>query len=229
MNVYIGTRGELKNAYIGEYINPKDLLSNIIAYYPMQWNLNDESWHWYNLTTKYWSYTWGSEYNTVTNFGAINSSLVYNTKSSATINVRYNWDGNSYADLFILWDDVSTPANPWWWFNVYNTDTNIVISGSQYTAQYSNTLSWWHMYSWVFDYTNKTLKFYIDWALVATKSSLPSWWLRWWTRCCIGTNKSSASPQTNLVTWKLWIIFAVQNASTDLLAFYNASKSLYWL
>lgn len=227
MGVYLypsGTETVLKNAYIGEYVeNPQDLLSDVIAYYPMAWNLNDTSWNGYNLTTTRWSYTSGANYNTMSDRIWHNASATYNSSASVTINIRLN--SNYSEGLVCLWDNSIAPKR---WMQIRDGIAYVVVNGNAYNTTTVTTPSWFKMLSAVFDYSARTLKYYINWALQDTKSSIGSWSLRSSSRIIVGNNTYS----TNIwITWDLWIIAITQNAMSgaDLTKFYNATKWKYGL
>ena len=207
-----------------DFLKPIDLLSNIVAYYSMQWNLNDESWHWYNLSTLTWSYTWWTNYNTVSNWVWSNTSITYQSTASITLSSRINLTTTSGA-VICLWDNAIQPQ---WWMQLRSDwDTYVVVWWNAYNTTPVSIPSWFHMISAVFNYSAHTLKFYLDWVLKQTVS-IPSWWIRSSSRILIWSNSS-----TNLrkITWKLWITFMTQNAMSDaqVLAFYNKSKKIYWI
>ncbi len=215
---------KIQRIYVGEsivYPSPQSLLSNVIAYYPMAWNLNDTSWHGYNLTTTRWSYTSGANYNTMSDRIWHNASATYNSSASVTINIWLN-SSYSYA-LVCLWDNHISPAR---WMQIRNGITYVVVNGNAYNTTTVTTPSWFKMLSAVFDYSAKTLKYYINWALQATKSSIGSWSLRSSSRIVVGNNSYN---ENTWVTGDLWIIAITQNAmsETDLIKFYNATKWKY--
>lgn len=198
-------------------INPYDLLTNVIVYYPMQWDMHDEWPNWWDFSTLAGSYT-GASYNTFTNFRWVNTSWTYQTTNSISLWFYANWtDGVSLW----LWSD----SNGWWGLNITWKRIAAVISWSAYETASLSSLSWWNFIVWVFDYSGRTLKFYVNWELQQTKNLPASWWLRWWSWIVIWWLSNSSW----VLNWKQWITFATQNAMTqaDIQAFYNASKSLY--
>jgi len=60
------TETELKNAYIGEYVAPREPWANTVAYYKFDWNLNDSSGNNRNMalsrgSVTYWT-IWNNKY-----------------------------------------------------------------------------------------------------------------------------------------------------------------------
>ena len=196
--------------------DPKKSLSNILVYYDMKWNLNDTWWNWYNLSTARWSVSYWTQYITVSNRVWNNASITYSSTASYTMNMRTDFP------RFCMWDD----ADSWWnrWLQISDR-AYCVIGWNLYETTSPTVSSWRHMFSTVFDYSAKILKYCIDWEVKATKS-LPNWWLRCSNKIVMWSNKRNA---TSWMTWNIWISFIVQNASTDLLSFYNRTKSKYWL
>ena len=212
----------LKNAYIGEY--PLLLLSDVIAYYPMSWNLNDEWPHWYSLTQNNWTYS-GTSYLTCTNLRWYNSSSsTYSTSASATISARMSPSNWTWRPLCLGSDTFSS----WRWMLINPTAVIVVINSSWYATDSYSYSSWWHMYTWVFDYTNHTIKFYVD-AVEVKSKSVPSWWLRWWNWIVLWAANNDGTD--SLYSWDLWIVFATQNAmtQTQIAEFFNETKVQYWL
>lgn len=204
-------------------INPYDLLTNVIVYYPMQWDMHDEWPNGWDLSTVTGSYTGGTNYNTLSAFKGRNSSATYSTSASATIGVWLNDTNSTDWNTLSLWSDGAS----WWGMVQSKRSLAIVIGGSSYGTTTIAAQTWFHFLTWVFDYTNRTLKFYLDGELKQTNSNLPSsWWLRWWSWIQLWSAASWTSGNT---TGQYWITFATQNAMSqaDIQAFYNASKNLY--
>jgi len=206
------------------YPSPQSLLSNLIAYYPMAWDLKDTSWNGYDLTTVKGSYTWWGNYNSITTFVAQNTSLLYQTNSDVTVSIWLN--NNSYAHkLVCLWSDVYS----WWGMQVRKKLAYVVIKWSAYnTTALATEPTWWHMYSAVFNYTNHTIAFYLDWVLQSSVSTA-SWSLRWGSVAIIW---ASGNPWSwDWIDGYIGITFITQNAmsGTDLTKFYNATKWKYWI
>ena len=205
-----------KQFYPSNNINPYNLLTDVIAYYPMQQNLNDIWPNWFNLTLTTWSYTIGTNWiETGSSFDAKNTTATYPTNSSVTCNMWING--------WIWWFYLGNDSYVWWWMateknSSYNW-TSVVVSSTEFRARQSASLSWWNMLTWVFDYSAHTITYYLNWNLIASTST-NSWWLRWWSYIAYW-----ASPS------KIWIGFATANAMTQaqIQEFYNASKSIYGL
>ena len=205
---------ELKNAYIGE-MPPIDLLSDIVVYYSMEWNLNDDWPSGFNLNVTTGSYTGATNWiETSSSFGATNTSATYPTNSSVTTTIWMNWTGWLYlgSDSYRWWGMNTEVRSSWSWVNV-------VVSWRQFWATQNTSLSWWNMITGVFDYSAHTVTYYQNWNLI-TSTSTNSWWLRWGV--VIGVWWASS---------KIWITFVTANAMTqaEIQKFYNASKGIYWL
>jgi len=202
-------------------INPYDLLTDVIVYYPMQWNLNDIWPNGWNISTSTWSYSW-TNYQTFSSFIWINTSATYSTSASTTISLWMNWvPSNSFA--FVLWSD----SYSWWGAVTQNAWISVVVNGTMSWPDAFTVPSWWYMNTAVIDTSAHTCNLYLNWVLYSTKS-IWNWWLRWGRVIMFWWNSNYSNYPLN---WSLWITFATQNAMTQnqIQEFYNATKWLYGL
>lgn len=204
--------------------------SNTLAYYPLNWNLNDYSGNWYNsiasggtLTypnNKYLQLSsWYSRFQT-----SVNSITTPLTISLWEKDIPYNTENN----IFSLWVD-----GLWSWFwsfrllwNSWGFEVSVTNVSAVTTSAYSVTSWVWHYLVGIVN-PNNYIKLYIDGVLKETRAISytprnPWWYIAIW-QCWINFSQS--------ITWYLdEIIFENKERTAQEIAdYYNKTKSNYGL
>ena len=133
---------ELKNAYIGEVWTP---WSNTIAYYPLNWNANDESWNGNNGTAS--NITWDSWWD--------NGCAYFNWNSYINIPALTNTTTRTYS----FWVKCASNASGDFLFTWDNSDKNLTFMVSSWKINTQMWKSWiWSPTRWITNnYSNATV------------------------------------------------------------------------
>lgn len=247
MNVYIGTSGELKNAYIGEYI-PRQPWANTIAYYPLESDGNDYSGNWHNLTwnstpsywVSWWTKSvvnlWGNKLWRITNLSWTFTNYTFNvwckiswTGTWQEIFDCYNWNGSvvansayfGYNSSEVSQSDFFYQRRPWGWTANY---------GKVYWTSNRSTNTWYNV---CLTSTSSWIKIFLNWTEIANGNTTwaivaESWHNSLWWRY---DNSTSPAQNKNFFNWYL-SEFIFENktwTATEVLNYYNWIKSNYWL
>lgn len=216
---------ELKNAYIGEYRVPWE---NTLLYMPMTEDFNDHSQNHYTITNPWatiatvWSIKCWSFNNNIltTNVPAQNK---YNMTYSVWIRI------NTYGTGWIIWWN---PASQykweflcyWWNGSVYTDIAWGWIVNSSYYNMIATPISSWHTWEWHYVcYSNK--KLYLDGVLKNTLSYSWDTYTAWNSYTIWGREAS------NCVNGYMSELI-VENGewdATKIVAYYNLTKTNYWL
>ena len=200
--------------------------SNTVAYYPLtsSTTVNDLSWNSRTLTNSwsvtFWTYKWvDCAYFSWSNY--LYNSSVYSNQNAITVSWWMYFIANSqYSDNVFRWGN-----NLWPWVDRTNNNNfrcspwlsaYIAISSDTTWRHYAFTYSWWS--TW-------TLKFYVNWVLIWTYSSATPPSSSW-----IAISRSYNNNEGYFKWWQSNII--VENkvrTDTEVLNYYNKSKSNYWL
>ncbi len=251
MWVYIWTGNPLQNAYIGEYVEtPFTPWANTLAYYPLEWDLNDYSGNGYTLTN-----AWGAIFKTdswiertvlyfnwaqPTNYSPWNAyvytqSLPSSTTSLITINV---WSkpafpiGESYArgmfDTRFNWN------SGWVRWELYQGACTIWINNTytpfQNASGYFNT---WTLWSVTYSKSTWTVKMYLNGSLNNSGSVSSTPWNNWLSNFTlwIGYWGNQSMMYNRNYLWWIGDVILENKIRTDqeIADYYNASKSIYGL
>lgn len=223
---------ELKNAYIGEYRVPG---VNTVAYYPLNWDVNDYLWN-YN-----WTWSWTSAYKTL----------------SSWIQVAYFPETNALS--YITSSCTVLPSTVSFWMQkelFYPTVTEWV----QLIGQ-ANSETWSWQLRW--DCHANSNRFVLEWGWGYIWSALPNFWNTDWHNVVItiqpwdvkvyyDTNLYGTSSSTLYANWNLFIggnnfgangtnkremngcmseVILEDKVRTaqEIANYYNSTKSLYWI
>ena len=211
----------LQNAYIGEYKGwePWD---NTLAYYPLSSDFNDASWNWYNLTntwatitTKAWVdcayYNWSS-YST-------NSSVPNWTSRTLSAWVYIETNKSSNMGVICTWD--TDWSFVWLW--IYSWKWYITDRWTHDQVWTISVLNWWHLITaTISNWSNMIL--YTDWVQNASYTFSRGAW----NSITIGARTWS---WTEKLTWYVSNVIVEDKARTadEITAYYNLTKSNYWL
>lgn len=230
---WISTKSvEVQNIYIGEYgWKP---WSNTIAYWEFDWNLNDSSGNWYNLTATSSSYSYWDlqEWKYVTK-GI--RSMSFTTALTDTQAFSGNFTLSFYINLSVV-DSVSRFL--WWYTSTGVTTTNIQYESWQWWLQWYNlNESWRTTWSWTpsantwyniiitWDWTAYTA--YLNWVSM-TKTR--QWNIsQWWISLCIWNNDKSYDGYWMQGSLDNVIIENRVRTSAQVQLYFNQTKSNYWL
>lgn len=227
MNVYLypsNTETELKNAYIGEVWTP---WSNTIAYYPFESNINDASWNNRNLSM----YTGSFSYETLSSWKKVcrlNTSALAKidsipfNRTAYTVSAWCSWDATSTSYQKMILDLV-------WWSNyrprffTMNSYVSWMVSYDAWPAFTAN--KWYHI---VVTYNNNVSTLYIDNSQIyqVTYSNSSTTWkmlINGSDANNYNVNYRTAGTISELILEnKVW-------SDAERLAYYNNTKSNYWL
>ena len=166
----------LKNAYIGEYIPTSWLL----AYRPLQEDLNDVSWNWKNASWLSWTGSFSTLWNYVGARFTRNSSWVPTQYVVTSLQVDtlpitiFGWGAFSAITNIQnrTWLFNSSSSNTWFLLGFRGGDGNRtyfkVGDGGNFKVAEAPTLNTWYFYTATI--TNSEVKFYINWTLNTTQS-----------------------------------------------------------
>ena len=206
--------------------------SNTLLYLPLNWNLNDESWNWYNWTWSAWTekYATLSSWLQVAEFSWWLSRVTTSfTQTPTTISLRW-YKSTSLSDPSVngyklyAWQASSDSGN-WWRLRMVTSSSTQRLwyqNGSEeHQNQYNYKDTWVHM---VATYNGSNTLFYINWSLVYTYTSWMNaqTWLYLWT-----------SPRDTTSTYSLYwyvsnvIIEGKQRTAQEVAKYYNSTKSNY--
>jgi hypothetical protein len=241
MGVYLypnNTETELKNAYIWEYQEWWQPWVNTICYYPLNstYNFTDQSWNNRDLSWTWWTI---QDYNGVScmylEWNMYNTSLSW-VLTQFTINCYYNlkttsdhyfltfWMKNTnWLDtdpwFFMCWDFNWRPNGYGFWVQYCTSNSTFGAISIGTSASSEWVLGTW--YNWVLTWDGTTIKLYRDWVLLKTQA---------WT---------DNSSRDTIFFWfwanqtKLYISNAIIETTvrtdSDVLNYYNQTKSNYWI
>lgn len=235
------------NVYIYKEHEGWEPWENTLAYYPLETDTKDYSWNsrdWTNNWVTFSDWVWvfnGSSY------VSLGTDSWTNIQPNMTINVWFKWNWSwSKDNAVITKSQYYAPSTSacyysitiheedrylcWWYYN-----------WSDYNMHPLNfrTTSWWSPTLWPVSQSNKwynvvitndwtTKKTYIDWALVATETSISTS-----TTQSIDTRIWSA-VRYNYDSYFNWNISAVifedkTRSAQEISDYYNLTKSNYWL
>ena len=206
--------------------------ANTLAYYQFNWNLNDSSWNSRNLSMTTWTFSystlasWAKYVQTNKNAYSTELSLPF-SQSAYTISFRLsyaNWITNTTGCIVIDLHDGTKILRPvLYWKSISLTNFRVMDTWLSYIPSVSNS---WHQYTVTLDWSNT--KLYVDWVLQWT-ASLP--WMTASTTYFRLNNAHGVSGTQYTSEDKLSeLIFEnKQWTATEVLNYYNQTKSNYWL
>lgn len=181
---------------------------NTLAYYPLNSTstVNDmkTSWTKYNLTNYnilFGTYQWVD----CAYFNSANSrSWLYYSWTQ----IIPSWDFTWNVWMYLISTSTDNPrlcSSYVWWNNYWvllNSSWNIVVWSTSSTTWIPTTTGWWHLYTVVWNFSQWSYKWYVDWVLSNTWSWtwISSWtWLNiWWF-----DNAWSWSATSDKLNWYL--------------------------
>ena len=231
---------EVQNIYIGEYKGWKPW-SNTLAYYPLNWNLNDYSWNNRNLTWSWVTYTswwkgqvavfssWATAYYQNNSIFNISQPFTYSLWCQTTYVPNSSYGGRYKIAIAIGIQNGTTIATHdkdlWfgkggiWAYNYYND--------LQYCFGWSANINTWYHIVYTQDSSNQ--KVYLNWTLVWTHSC---WWsYTWYTDARLILAKQINDDNRYPFSWSMSEVIMENKARTaeQVLNYYNLTKSNYWL
>ena len=246
--VYIGST-EAKEVYVWDKqvrpARPRKPTSNTIVYYEFNNNLQDSINNSHPLsltqwTAQYWTiwmrkcftFDWSTYLSATPMIPSAWPFTISCWCLWATKNISWNVWQAYYQQAYlvtgsenVIWTAISMYERTWtlrsWWKWIWDLDT-----------WYSLSINTW--YNIVFTYISWTLKIYVNWTLVSTQSRTINthtpdyfWvWRRW--------EYASWTAWSNVLVanwWKVSELFAENKTwtATEVLDYYNLTKSNYWL
>ena len=204
--------------------------SDTVAYYEFDWNLNDSSWNWHNMSLYTWSVSYGTE-SWWWKYAYFNQNTWTNYWNR---NVNYNWN-----NTICFWVKTLSSFTSWWPHNMVelrcNSSNNFcrisnnvsfswnAISTAGETSLSANTR---HLLGMSCDWN--TFYFYLDWVCFATSWRAVSWTYnsRFRVNQVPDTNSSwyAHNMQISKLIWeeKFW-------TADDRLKYFKQTKKKYWL
>lgn len=206
--------------------------SDTLAYYPLTSvsTINDQSWNNKNLTkwtVTFWNYKWVDCAYFSWSSSWLRCQSFYSNKRAQTISAWFYWIANwhtwnwNYDEILIWWN------NSWIYVDRYGSPYNRLVP--QYSTGRKNLTSdsWWNHIVMTYDW-NTTWNAFFNWQSLwqLTNMSIPEW-----TNLSIWTNQSQFNNEYKkwiwwisqvIIEWKVW-------ADTEILNYYNQTKSNYWL
>jgi len=230
MNVYIGTSGELKNAYIGEYIPWTPDASRTLLYLPLESNATDYSWNSVSTTPSdvtYASLWWVmcANANGSSSKISINSDVIPNWATAGTISaIVYLKSWTSNDSRFIEYNR----PNAFFWLN-YNSWYAVycVWQTGVVTTKVWEYNQWIHMLA-TFD--SSWYEMYCNWVLVNTWSSPSN---VWWNPLWVEQNRYIFSDRDGIHNfWNWWgrelILENKKRSADDVSKYYQRIKAKLW-
>ena len=206
--------------------------ANTIAYYKLNWNLNDSSWNWYNWTWANWTekYTTLSSWIQVAEFSwwvsRVTTTFSWTPKTVSVWAYKSTtlWDAYPYDWKQIIWQNSADSWN-WWIFRNVSNNTILYQDGNDYVQlnDISYRDKWMHYLATV---DGNVTKFYLNWEY------------KWSINKTINVNRSLwmwTSPYDNNSRYTLyWYISEVILedmgwTAQEITNYYNQTKSLYWI
>lgn len=238
INYKLGTNNLLKVCIWNVKVRPSGWQpwANTIAYYPLNWNLNDNSGNGYNLTNNWTTFitlaSW-KQVLSVEQTSAYNNSFTYDlTWKDFTISyfVKDTAQRTWYSDFPYVWLYNSSNSelfqNKHSWPSQWNRVWARINNNYPWDVERYNIDENWHSYFYVYNNTDRVQKLYVDWNLVSTAQAISNpistscaklqvWWL-WYGR------------QVHFQMWDLIIEDKVRTA-TEISDYYNQTKWDYWI
>ena len=205
--------------------------ADTIAYYKFDWNLNDSSGNWHNLTNS-WTISYStspyavnlttSNYLYFNNSDAFNHDWTFNTWAYITARNKDNdasvlmcqWTGSQNSMIFCC---INYQWKLFFWFY-----------GNDHTWTITSSLDQWVNVCYTYNYATKTYKAYINWikdidGTKTTQYTVASWNLYAWALA------NDPSALNYRVQWKLseYIIENKARTAQEIADYYNRTKSLY--
>ena len=205
--------------------------SNTIAYYPLNWNVNDASGNGYN-----WTRQWTSHYETLSSWIQV-ASFPKDTSQVNYISSSLNTEPKTVS-FWVKQDNYVTWSSLIWMVNAENWHWQLRFTDTSWT--YYIKFYWWEtnlaqvsiIWSWtniVLTMDNWTVNLYANWVLKWTltwQTTSPSWtlYIGWNRYGWNNTNKRNLEWYMSEV-----ILESVVWTATEISNYYNATKSNYWL
>lgn len=208
--------------------------ANTVAYYPLDTNFNDFSWNWYNLSKGSWTFITTLSWVGCASFNgeqnqayAANSSVpAWNTNSALAW--VYCTRGN-YTQQWVLCSGSNSDTWEIRWMGVVQNKAYVTDWKTFDAPWTSDIYNGWHLICFTRT-SGQWIKLYVDGSLETTSTVLgnrSATWLTIWA-------KSVWWPYLNHTEPFKWYISNVifENkirTATEILDYYNNTKSNYWL
>lgn len=223
---------EVKEIYVWEDVEEWQPWDNTVAYWQFtsDTELTDGSWNWYTLsygsTPSFWVNAWvdcikpaSSSWYLYRNTMAWMPKWASERTISLWVYTVSSWSNAIY--LFSYWSWSSSAGNAQISINMYNLTLRAFYSSSWYLSKWWMELGKWYNIVITYDWT--TYKLYVNWVMS------DSIWV------ALNTTAVSSSYQMRLFYtssawyWSDTIIESVAWSDSDVVEYYNQTKSKYWL
>ncbi len=217
------------NSITPEFFN-RQPNANTVAYYEFNWNLNDWSWNWHNLSmytwsVSYWTESWWWKYayfnrNSRTNYRNRNVNYKWPNTISFFFQPKENLYNSWAKDIVELWSNSSN--------NFLRVCDTITFSWNTMTSETMRQLTVWTRYMITIACDWNTFHFYENAVEFATASQNMSWTHNSRFRVNQVPDTNSNSYSNNMYIWRLTREEKYRDA-TYVARYYKKYKSLYWL
>lgn len=230
---------EVTKVFVGsEQIRPSwwQPWANTIAYYPLNWNLNDNSGNGYNLTNSWTTFITLASWKQVL---SVEQASAYNNSFT------YDLSGKDFTISYFVKD---TAQRIWYsdfpYIRLYNSSNSVLYENKHawpsqrnlVWARINNNYPWdverynidenWHSYFYVYNNTDRVQKLYVDWNLVSTAQPISN---PISTACAkLQVGGLWYKGQVHFQMWDLIIEDKVRTAQ-EIADYYNKTKSQYWI
>jgi len=219
---------ELKNAYIGEYVEWWQPWANTVAYYPLEEDVLDHSWNNRNLTNNnitFWQKDWvtAALFNGTDAYASLWSQL--SLGDTFTILAWYWHNAWNNGMVYCQWASASLYPSLWlwYWINSSNVSVHSWTGGNNTWLTSTVGSNNWKWVLWVFVFDNGSVSLYENNVVTKTWTLSAPW--TWWEWFYVGMRRNPY----HFFWWainKLILENKVRTAQerTD---YYNQTKSLY--
>lgn len=211
--------------------HPREPTADCIVYYKFQDDMKDYSWNWFDITSTAWS----AAITTLSWIKCLNldTSWSYVYRNLPTW-MATGWSARTHL-AWVRWSELWEHPVRWYGSGSYNAGDSLWNNNESSTwpawTQYWNWITssqWISVNTWYLMWvtvSNGTVKLYINWQLVGTKSMAVN--TSSWNPLYLGKNPWSNAT----LVWYLWAFasFNTAWADADIADYYNKTKSNYWL
>lgn len=227
---------KIQKIYIGDHylVYPKwKPWSNTLVYYKFDWNLDDSSGNWYNLTNS-WTISYSSSPSSI----VLNSPAYLYTNISDSFN--HNWTLNTYVKITtrVIW--LSCLMAKWQWSSrrmlicglLQDGKLTFDFYGSWNKADWTiaTSLNQWYNVCYTYNYTTRNYKAYLNWV---KDIDATLWWQ--YTISTQQLNIWALANATSDANYRVignvdeYIIESKEWTAQEIADYYNQTKSNYWL
>ena len=206
--------------------------ANTLAYYKFDWNLNDSSTNWHNLSlytgsAAYWTASWWWTYvhfnqNTWANYWTLSwFNYDWNHTISLWLNPQTNFGTSWNNCLFELRESSS--------YAFVRFCANVAVS-YWFSPAFTQALSVWIWYNMIYTRSWNSAKMYINWTLVNSWTAPITWRTNQTIRFRLNQiGDTNSSSYANNAYYSDVIFESKEWSAQEVSDYYNQTKSNYWL